>query len=188
MRRKTFEVLFEPKSGMLELVVSPCLWRSGWYFFLSVGLFTGVVSNIWFSEMPLSVRFAIIIATVIISGTALSLYGFLLHGILETFGALTGDPKGLICVLGYTTLPFLILTPLALFSGRLGLHGILPLICVVIAGFLWMLYLLVHSLQVVYLIDFARAGVAVLFSLFLLGIVFLLPWKIGFELLLRHIS
>ncbi len=188
MRRKTYEVLFEPKTGMSEIVVSPSLWRSGWYFFLSVGLFTGVVSNIWFSGMPLSVRFAVIIATVVISGTALSLYGFMLHGILETFGALTGNPKGLICVLGYTALPFLILTPLALLSGKMGFQGILPLIGVVAVGFLWMLYLLVHSLEVVYLVDFTRAGAAVLFSLFLLGIVFLLPWKIGFELLLRQLS
>ena len=49
-----------------------------------------------------------IICTVLIAATALSIYGFLIHGIMETFGALAGDPLGLICLLGYTTLPFLL--------------------------------------------------------------------------------
>ncbi|MBQ2134933.1 MAG: hypothetical protein II203_04425, partial [Phascolarctobacterium sp.] len=110
MRRKTFDVLFETRAGMTDLVKQPCLWRSGFYYTLSVGLFTGVVSNSWLIHEPLEVRFAIVAALNIILGAALSMYGFLLHGILETFGALAGDAKGLVCLLGYTTLPFLVLT------------------------------------------------------------------------------
>ena len=131
MRRKTFEVLFEPGAGMAAIAKQPSLWRSAFYFTLSFSFF-GVATNCWLLEEPLEVRFAIIIATVLIAGTALALYGFLLHGIMETFGALAGDPVGLICLLGYTTLPFLLLTPGALLAGRMGLNG-LPLL-----GFLFL--------------------------------------------------
>lgn len=105
MRRKTFEVLFEPGAGMAAIAKQPSLWRSAFYFTLSFSFF-GVATNCWLLDSPLEVRFGIIIATVLIAGTALTLYGFLLHGIMETFGALAGDPVGLICLLGYTTLPF----------------------------------------------------------------------------------
>lgn len=185
MRRKTFDVLFDPGAGMAALVKQPCIWRSAFYFTLSVGFFTGVATNCWLIEQPLEVRFAIIIAVVLVAATALSLYGFLLHGIMETLGALAGDPVGLICLLGYTTLPFLLLTPGALLAGKLGLNG-LPLLGVLfLVGCLWMLYLLVRSLEAVYLVDAFRAGVTVLFSLLLLYIVFVLPWQLGIMLLLR---
>ena len=184
MRRKTFEVLFEPGAGMAEIVRKPSLWRSAFYFALSFSFF-GVATNCWLINEPLEVRFGIIIGTILIAATALSLYGFLLHGIMETFGALAGDPVVLICLLGYTTLPFLLLTPGALLAGRLGLHG-LPLLGVLfLIGCLWMLYLLVRSLEAVYLVDAFRAGVTVVFSLFLLYIVFILPWQLAFMLLLR---
>lgn len=187
MRRKTFDVLFEPKDGMTLLVKSPCLWRSGWYYTLSVGFFAGVITNTWLLSQPLEVRFAVIAAVVLISATALSLYGFLLHGILETLGALSGDPRGLICLLGYTALPFLVLTPVALLAGKLGLGGLALLAASVLAGFVWMLYLLMHALQVVYLIDFTRAAVTVLVSLLFMYIVFILPWQIIFYLGLRFL-
>ena len=139
MRRKTFEVLFEPGAGMAAIAKQPSLWRSAFYFTLSFSFF-GVATNCWLLDSPLEVRFGIIIATVLIAGTALTLYGFLLHGIMETFGALAGDPVGLICLLGYTTLPFLLLTPGALLAGRMGFNG-LPLLgvdavssCAVIGG------------------------------------------------------
>lgn len=132
----------------------------------------------------MEVRFGIIIATVLIAGTALTLYGFLLHGIMETFGALAGDPVGLICLLGYTTLPFLLLTPGALLAGRMGLNGLPLLGLLFLIGCLWMLYLLVRSLEAVYLVDAFRAGVTVVFSLFLLYIVFVLPWQVCLMLLL----
>ncbi len=185
MRRKTYEVLFETRNSMTELVQKPCMWRSGWYFTLSVGLFTGVLSNILLKEMPLEVRLGVIAATVVICGTALALYGFLLHGIMETLGALAGDPRGLICLLGNTALPYLVLTPLEMLAGRLGLNG-LPLLGVTLAaGCAWMLYLLVRTLEVVYLTDFRRAAASVLFSLLLLYIVFAFPWQLAASLLLR---
>lgn len=185
MRRKTFDVLFDPGAGMAALVKQPCIWRSAFYFTLSVGFFTGVTTNCWLIEQPLEVRFAIILATVLVAATALSLYGFLLHGIMETLGALAGDPVGLICLLGYTTLPFLLLTPGALLAGKLGLNGLPLLGALFLVGCLWMLYLLVRSLEAVYLVDAFRAGITVLFSLLLLYIVFILPWQLGFLLLLR---
>lgn len=79
MRRKTYDVLFEPSVGMTALVKQPCLWRSGFYFALSIGFFTGVVTNCWLIEQTLQVRLAIIAAAIIISTTAMTLYGFLLH-------------------------------------------------------------------------------------------------------------
>lgn len=186
MRRKTFDVLFDTRVGMTALVKQPCLWRSGFYYTLSVGLFTGVVSNSWLIHEPLEVRFAIVAALIIILGAAISMYGFLLHGILETFGALAGDAKGLVCLLGYTTLPFLVLTPCALLAGKLGFDGLLLLAAVTLIGCCWTLYLLVRSLEVVYIIDFKRAAATVLFSLLLVYIVIVLPWQVGFNLLLRH--
>ena len=183
MRRKTFDVLFEPGAGLAALVKQPCLWRSAFYFTISVGFFTGVVTNCWLLEQPLQVRFAIILATVLIMATALSLYGFLLHGIMETFGALAGDPVGLICLLGYTTLPFLLLTPGALLAGKLGLGGLPLLGIIVLAGFVWMLYLLVRTLEAVYLIDCFRSSVSLLFSLLLMYIVFVLPWQLLVKLI-----
>lgn len=188
MRRKTFDVLFEPEAGMGLLVKQPCLWRSAFYFVLSVGFFTGVVTNSWLSFQPLEIRFAIIAATVIIAATGLALYGFLLHGIMETFGTLAGDPVGLICVLGYTSIPFLVLTPGALLAGKMGLGGLPFLVMVFLAGFLWMLYLLVRALQAVYLIDTLRACVTVLFSLLLMYIALILPWQIIANLILRSLS
>lgn len=185
MRRKTFDVLFETSTGLTALVKQPCLWRSGYYFTLSIGLFTGVVTNTWFLDHYIGERIAIILATVVILATALAMYGFLLHGIMETFGALAGDPVGLICLLGYTTLPFLLLTPVALLSAKLGVEGIPLLLIAIGVGLLWMLYLLVKSLEVVYLIDTLRASVAIVFSILLLYVVFLLPIQLGLTVLIN---
>lgn len=178
MRRKTYDVLFEPEAGMLELVKTPCLWRSAFYFILSIGFFTGVITNCWLLSFPLATRMAVIAATVIITGTAWVLYGFLLHGIMETFCTLAGNPVALICLLGYNALPFLVLTPLALLAAKTGLGGLPLLGGTFLVGVIWMLYLLVRSLEAVYLIDWVRAMVTVLFSLLLMFIVFVLPWII----------
>ena len=86
---------------MEMLVKEKCLWRSLWYFTMSVGLFCGVITNQLFLEQPLSVRFGIIAVVLVITGVCLLMYGFLLHGILCTMGALAGDAVGLICLLGY---------------------------------------------------------------------------------------
>lgn len=188
MRRKTYDLLFETSEGMLVLSKQPSMWRSAFYFTLSVGLFTGVVTNTLLLHMPLEVRFGIILATIVIAGTLLNLYGFLLHGLLETYGAVQGDSKGLICLLGYTTLPFLVLTPAALLAGKLGVHGLLLFTGTFLLGFVWMLYLLIRSLEAIYLISFFRAFVTVLFSLLLIYIVFIFPWQVGFHLLIRALT
>lgn len=182
MRRKTFDVLFETEDGMRLLAQERCLWRSLWYFTLSVGLFCGVVTNQLFLEQVLSVRFAVVVAVVSIVGVSLAMYGFLLHGILETLGALAGDAVGLICLLGYTTLPFLVLTPVALLGTKLGLPGVLLIIGACIIAKLWMLYLLMRALQIVYLIDFKRSLATVVFSLLLLYIAFVLPVQVLIKL------
>lgn len=187
MRRKTFDVLFDTKNGMTVLVKQPCLWRSAWYFTLSIGFFSGVVTNTWLISQPLEVRLAMIIASVLTLGAALIIYGFLLHGILEAFGTVPGDPKGLICLIGYTALPFLVLTPVSLLAGKLGLFGLLLLVVLVGAGFCWMLYLLMRALEVVYLIDFKRATITIFFSLLMLYTVFIFPLQVVFNLLGRLI-
>ncbi|MCQ5198450.1 hypothetical protein, partial [Phascolarctobacterium faecium] len=94
-----------------------------------------------FLDQALSVRFAVIAAAVSFAGVVLSMYGFLLHGILETLGAMAGAAVGLICLLGYTTLPFLVMTPVALLGTKLGLPGMLVVVGACITAKLWMLYL-----------------------------------------------
>ena len=198
MRRKTFDVLFSTRDGMEMLVKEKCLWRSLWYFTMSVGLFCGVITNQLFLEQPLSVRFGIIAVVLVITGVCLLMYGFLLHGILCTMGALAGDAVGLICLLGYTTLPFLMLTPVALLSTKMSFTGIFVfclrfqkwqiLAAAILAGLLWMVYLLVRSLQSVYLIDFKRALATVLFSFLLIYTALLLPFQFLFKLLMLKFS
>jgi hypothetical protein len=188
MRRKTFDVLFSTRDGMEMLVKEKCLWRSLWYFTMSVGLFCGVITNQLFLEQPLSVRFGIIAVVLVITGVCLLMYGFLLHGILCTMGALAGDAVGLICLLGYTTLPFLMLTPVALLSTKLSFTGIFVLATAILAGLLWMVYLLVRSLQSVYLIDFKRALATVLFSFLLIYTALVLPFQFLFKLLMLKFS
>ena len=140
-----------------------------------------------FQKVSLS-NLIFIAAAVSIAGVVLSMYGFLLHGILETLGAMAGDAVGLICLLGYTTLPFLVMTPVALLGTKLGLPGMLVVVGACITAKLWMLYLLIRALQVVYLIDFKRSLATVAFSLLLLYIAFVLPLQIVFELLMLKIS
>lgn len=175
MRRKTFNVLFETKNEMDILGKEHCMWRSLWYFVLSLGFFIGVVSNYFLSSLTLGIRFGVIFALLMIGAVVLTLYGFLLHGILETVGATSGNPTSLICLLGYTGLPFLVLTPVAFLSTKLGYQGLILFGVTFLVGFLWMLYLLMRALQVVYIIDFIRAVAVVCFSLLLLAITFILP-------------
>ena len=111
--------------------------------------------------------------------------GLLVARELEVMG---GDAVGLICLLGYTTLPFLVMTPVALLGTKLGLPGMLVVVGACITAKLWMLYLLIRALQVVYLIDFKRSLATVAFSLLLLYIAFVLPLQIVFELLMLKIS
>ena len=168
---------------MSELAEKPCMWRSALYFIASVGLFTGVVTNTWLSAQTLEFRGAIVLSGVMFWVLALFLYAMLLHGILETFGALSGDAKALICVLGYTGLPFLVFTPVALLAGRLGFGGLSFLLIISAAAFIWMQYLLIRALEVVYIITVWQALGAVLFSLLLLYVFFTWPVRIGYNLL-----
>lgn len=188
MRRKTFDVLFATHDGMEDLVKEPCLWRSLWYFTLSIGLFSGVITNQIFLAEPLNVRLGIIAVVLVISGVCLSLYGFLLHGILCTMGALAGDAVRLICLLGYTTLPFLIFTPVALMGVKMSFDGILIVIGTIVIAFSWMQYLFVRSIQSVYLIDFKRALATVIFSLMLLYTAMILPFQFLFQLLMLKLG
>lgn len=188
MRRKTFNVLFETKNEMDILGKEHCMWRSLWYFVLSLGFFIGVVSNYFLSTLNLGVRFGVIFALLMIGAVLLTLYGFLLHGILETVGATSGNPVSLICLLGYTVLPFLVLTPVAFLSTRLGYDGIVLFFASFFFGSLWMLYLLIRALQVVYIIDFIRAVSVVGFSLLLLAITFILPVWLLIRLLMLQFA
>ena len=90
--------------------------------------------------------------------------------------------------LGYTTLPFLMLTPVALLSTKLSFTGIFVLAAAILAGLLWMVYLLVRSLQSVYLIDFKRALATVLFSFLLIYTALVLPFQFLFKLLMLKFS
>ncbi len=185
MRRKTFEVLFEPSTGMTEVAEQACLWRSASYFCMSTGFFWGVVINTYFSQQPLAVRGALILSVMLISAAILLLYGFIVHGIVETYGQ-TGNPVSFLCLLGYTALPFLILTPAALLASRYGMTGLPFLGLCFLAGVLWLLFLLVRSIQVVYIIDLPRAVGAVVLSLVLLYTVFGLPLQIAWTLIERY--
>lgn len=182
MRKESFMILFETKSGMTELVGKPCMWRSALYFIFSMGLFSGVVTNTWLISQPLSVRAATALSVILFLTIGLFLYAMLLHGILETFGALAGDAKALICILGYTALPFLVLTPVALLAGKLGFGGLPLLIFISSLGFIWMNYLMVRALEVVYIISFWQALGVVLFSLILLYVFFTWPLRVGTNL------
>jgi len=183
MRRKTFDVLFETKNGMHLLGKEQSFSHSALYFALSLGLFGGVVSNHFLAAQPLEIRFAVVLAVIVITGVILSLEGFLLHGICETVGATSGNPASLICMLGYTALPFLVLTPVALMCTKIGYSGLLIFPFVLLAGLMWMLYLLMRALEVVYIIDFTRALSVVCFSLLLQYIAFVLPIQLAYYLL-----
>ena len=185
--------MYTPSNSSVSDIIDTLVYRTGlanqnYSYATAVGLFSGVVTNQLFLDQALSVRFAVIAAAVSIAGVVLSMYGFLLHGILETLGAMAGDAVGLICLLGYTTLPFLVMTPVALLGTKLGLPGMLVVVGACITAKLWMLYLLIRALQVVYLIDFKRSLATVAFSLLLLYIAFVLPLQIVFELLMLKIS
>lgn len=188
MRRKTYEVLFEPEESLTALAKHPSLWRSASYFTMSVGFFAGVVLNTWLYMEPLHFRMALILAAVVNGGAALTLYAFLLHGILETFGAMAGDSRTLVCLLGYSSLPYLVLTPAALLCSRLGFEGLPFLALVFLSGAIWQLYLLVRTLEIVYILDFVRATATILFSLLMLYIVYVFPWQVGLTIVFNKLG
>lgn len=183
MRKESFMILFETKAGMTELVTKPCMWRSALYFVVSMGLYTGVVTNTWLLSQPLEVRGAMVLSVIMFLIVLLFLYAMLLHGILETFGALAGDAKALICVVGYTAMPFLVFTPVALLAGKLGLGGLPLLALISLVAFVWMNYLLIRALEVVYIISFWQSLGVIVFTLVLLYIFFTWPVRVGIHLI-----
>ena len=185
MRKESFSVLFETKEGMAELVNQPCMWRSAVYFVASMGLFTGVCTNTWLMSQPLEVRAGVVLSTILFLVIGLFLYAMLLHGMAYFlyYNAFSKLKAQEICILGYTALPFLVLTPVALLAGRMGLVGLPLLAIIAVFGFVWMNYLLVRALEVVYIISVWQALGVILFSLILLYVFFTWPFRIGINLL-----
>lgn len=183
MRRKSFDVLFEPKQGMAELAKNPTMWRSLFYFVISAGAFSGVITNVLFADQSLAIRFAVLIGLLLVKLVALTCYGCFLHGLSDICGAPGGDIRSFLCILGFTTLPYLVLTPVALLAVRFGGFWLLLLPLAGIAGLLWWFFLVVRALQVVYLINFFRAAAIVAFSLFLLMIIMFMPFYLGTKMI-----
>jgi hypothetical protein len=94
----------------------------------------------------------------------------------------------LICLLGYTVLPFMVLTPVAFLSTKYGFTGIVIFGATFTAGMVWMLYLLMRALEAVYIIDFIRAFAVVCFSVLMLGIVFVVPVYLAVRMVLLQLA
>ena len=126
---------------MSLLAQNPTLWRSLFYFVISIGAFTGVCTNIVFAEQELYIRLGILLGTLLFKLLLVVIFGCFLHGLIDACGGGSGNVKGLLCIMGFTTLPFLVLTPLALLAMRLGGWHllILPLTCFL--GCVWSAYL-----------------------------------------------
>ena len=180
MLRELLDLNFDIKEWMESVVSRRCLWRSALYFIASMGLYTGVVSNTWLLAQPLEIRAAMVLSSIMFLGILFFLYSMLLHGILETFGALAGDVRALICVVGYTALPFLIFTPVALLAGKLGFGGLPLLAIITLAALIWMNYLLVRALEIVYIISVWQSLGVIIFSLVVLYVFFTWPIRVGF--------
>ncbi len=183
MRRKSFDVLFATKTGMGWVAQHPTLWRSLFYFVISMGAFTGVCTNIAFAQQYLWVRFAILVGVLLTHLLILIVFGCCLHGLIDAAGGGSGNVWGLLCIMGYTTLPFLVLTPLALMAMELGgvAYLVLPVACVV--GYVWCVYLLMRAVEAVYLLNFGQAFVVVIFALLLWALMLFLPIYLGVHLL-----
>lgn len=175
MRRKSFDVLFATKSGMAELALNPTMWRSLFYFTISIGAFIGVCTNIVFSQQILEVRFAILVGIIITKIVGFAIFGCFLHGLIDACGGGSGNVRGLLCILGFTALPFLVLTPVVLLGVKLGGLWLILLPVAWLFGGIWCIYLIVRAVEAVYLINFGRAVAIVGFGFFLWLIVFLVP-------------
>ena len=183
MRRKSFDVLFEPKQGMVELAKKPTMWRSLFYFVISVGAFIGVITNVIFADQSIAVRFAVLVGFLLIKLVALACYGCFFLFLSDICGAPGVDIRSFLCILGFTTLPYLVLTPIALLGVRFGGIWLLLIPFAGFAGLIWWFFLVVRALQVVYLINFLRAAAIVAFSLFLLMIIMFMPFYLGTKMI-----
>jgi len=175
MRRKSFDVLFATKTGMAELALNPTMWRSLFYFTISLGAFIGVCTNIAFSQQTLGIRFAILVGIILTKIVGMAIFGCFLHGLIDACGGGAGNVRGLLCILGFTALPFLVLTPVALLGVSLGGIWLLTLPLTMLFGCFWCVYLMIRAVEAVYLINFGRAAALVVFGFFLWLIVFLVP-------------
>lgn len=184
MRRKSFDVLFETKTGMAELALHPALWRSLLYFVISAGAFIGVCTNVLFAQQPLSVRAAILVGLLTVKIVAMLIFGCFLHGFIDACGDTGGNVKGLLCIMGFAALPFLLLTPLALMSVTLGGLWLLLLPFLVFIGTVWGFYLIVRAVEAVYLIAFSHAFAVALFAVCLWVLLLFAPMILGVRLLL----
>ena len=187
MRRKSYNVLFETKAGMAEIAQHPTLWRSLFYFVISVGAFVGVCTNVVFSQQTLPVRIGILVGVLLVKILSMGIFGCFLHGLIDALGETAGNVRGLLCILGFTALPFLVLTPVALMSVKLGGWGLLVLPGICVIGILWSLYLIVRAVEAVYLIDFEKALAIVGLAISLCLIVVLLPMYVGVRLIVLNL-
>ena len=185
MRRKSFDVLFDTKSGMAWLADHPTMWRSLFYFVISLGAFAGVCTNVFFREEYIGVRFAILLGFLVVRGIELTVFGCFLHGLIDLCGGGSGNVRGFLCILGFTTLPYLVFTPLALLAVELGGLGVLSLPVTYFAAFLWSLYLMMRAVEAVYLLDFMRSVMVVFFAFFLWLIMLALPIYLFADLFIR---
>ncbi len=183
MRRKSFDVLFATKSGMGWLAQHPTLWRSLFYFVISEGTFFGICSNVVFASQELPLRFAILVGLLLAKLILIVVFGCFLHGLIDACGGGSGNVRGLLCIMGFTSLPFLVLAPLALLAMRLGgwYYLVLPIACGL--GYGWSTYLLIRAVEAVYLLDLLRALAVVAFSIILWSLMLALPWYLGIEFL-----
>ena len=187
MRRKSFDVLFETRAGMAYLAQNPTLWRSLFYYVISVGAFVGVCTNIMFAQQYITVRIAILLAILIKCIIGMCIFGFFLHGLIDACGGGSGNVKGLLCILGFTGLPFLVLTPLSLLAARLGGMGIIVFPVALFIGCLWSLYLIIRAVEAVYLIKLKDSCAIVGFGILLWLIMLLLPIYLTIKVILLSI-
>jgi hypothetical protein len=185
MRRKSFDVLFDTRNGMTWLADHPTMWRSLFYFVISQGAFVGVCTNVFFKEEYIGVRFAILIGILVVKAMELIVFGCFLHGLIDLCGGGSGDIRGFLCILGFTTLPYLVFTPLALVAVELGGLGLLSLPVTYFAAFLWSLYLMMRAVEAVYLLDFMRSAIVVFFAFLLWFIMLALPIYLVADLFAR---
>lgn len=188
MRRKSYDILFEPKAGMTEMVTQSSVWRSIFYYVISMGAFVGVVTNVLFREQSLAVRFGLLLGILLIKFLALGVYGCFVHGLIEAIGATSGDIRSLLCILGFTALPFLVLTPVALMGAKLGGLWLLLVFVAFAIAFIWWLFLVIRALQVVYIIDYLTSFIVVCFSFLILTAICGMPLYFLIKMLVFKLS
>jgi len=188
MRRKSYDVLFEPKLGMAELVKKPTMWRSLFYFVISAGAFIGVVTNVLFADQSLAVRFGILLGLLLVKIVVLVSYACFLHGLSDVCGAPGGDIRSFLCILGFTALPYLALTPIALLGAKLGGPWLLLIPAASAVGAVWWFFLVTRALQVVYLVSFLRAAATVAFSFLLLIVAVGMPFYLTVKMIVLKLG